>query len=56
MLASRPVLQFDNFTLVPRPVQTPHPPIRIAASQPDTYPAIGAARLSAVFGGAREPA
>ncbi len=33
---------FDNFTLVPRPVQQPHPEIRIAASQPDTYPAIGA--------------
>jgi alkanesulfonate monooxygenase SsuD/methylene tetrahydromethanopterin reductase-like flavin-dependent oxidoreductase (luciferase family) len=32
---------FDNFTLVPRPVQQPHPPIRIAASQPDTYGAIG---------------
>lgn len=32
---------FDNFTLVPRPVQQPHPEIRIAASQPDTYPAIG---------------
>jgi alkanesulfonate monooxygenase SsuD/methylene tetrahydromethanopterin reductase-like flavin-dependent oxidoreductase (luciferase family) len=33
---------FDNFTLVPRPVQRPHPPIRIAASRPDTYGAIGA--------------
>ena len=32
---------FDNFTLVPRPVQQPHPEIRIAASQPDTYRAIG---------------
>ncbi len=32
---------FDNFTLVPRPVQVPHPPIRIAASQADTYTAIG---------------
>ncbi len=32
---------FENFTLVPRPVQQPHPPIRIAASQPDTYSAIG---------------
>jgi alkanesulfonate monooxygenase SsuD/methylene tetrahydromethanopterin reductase-like flavin-dependent oxidoreductase (luciferase family) len=32
---------FDNFTLVPRPVQQPHPEIRIAASQPDTYAAIG---------------
>jgi alkanesulfonate monooxygenase SsuD/methylene tetrahydromethanopterin reductase-like flavin-dependent oxidoreductase (luciferase family) len=32
---------FDNFTLVPRPVQWPHPPIRIAASRPETYAAIG---------------
>jgi alkanesulfonate monooxygenase SsuD/methylene tetrahydromethanopterin reductase-like flavin-dependent oxidoreductase (luciferase family) len=32
---------FENFTLVPRPVQQPHPEIRIAASQPDTYAAIG---------------
>src|SRR5436305_3804033 len=33
--------EFDNFTLVPRPVQQPHPEIRIAASQGDTYRAIG---------------
>src|SRR5207248_7508841 len=32
---------FDNFSLVPRPVQQPHPEIRIAASQDDTYAAIG---------------
>jgi alkanesulfonate monooxygenase SsuD/methylene tetrahydromethanopterin reductase-like flavin-dependent oxidoreductase (luciferase family) len=32
---------FENFTLVTRPVQLPHPPIRIAASQPDTYEQIG---------------
>ena len=32
---------FENFTLVPRPLQQPHPPIRVAASQPDTYTAIG---------------
>ena len=32
---------FENFTLVPRPVQQPYPEIRIAASQPDTYDAIG---------------
>ncbi len=32
---------FDNFTLVPRPVQLPHPEIRVAASQHDTYGAIG---------------
>jgi alkanesulfonate monooxygenase SsuD/methylene tetrahydromethanopterin reductase-like flavin-dependent oxidoreductase (luciferase family) len=34
--------KFENFTLVPRPLQVPHPPIRIAASQPETYGAIGA--------------
>jgi alkanesulfonate monooxygenase SsuD/methylene tetrahydromethanopterin reductase-like flavin-dependent oxidoreductase (luciferase family) len=33
--------RFDNFTLVPQPVQRPHPEIRIAASQPDTYETIG---------------
>jgi alkanesulfonate monooxygenase SsuD/methylene tetrahydromethanopterin reductase-like flavin-dependent oxidoreductase (luciferase family) len=32
---------FENFTLVPRPVTQPHPEIRIAASQHDTYEAIG---------------
>jgi len=32
---------FENFTLVPRPVQVPHPEIRVAASQHDTYAAIG---------------
>src|SRR4051795_10195470 len=35
---------FENFTLVPRPVQQPHPEIRIAASQHDTYAAIGGRR------------
>jgi alkanesulfonate monooxygenase SsuD/methylene tetrahydromethanopterin reductase-like flavin-dependent oxidoreductase (luciferase family) len=33
--------RFDNFTLVPRPLQQPHPEIRIAASQHDTYGATG---------------
>jgi alkanesulfonate monooxygenase SsuD/methylene tetrahydromethanopterin reductase-like flavin-dependent oxidoreductase (luciferase family) len=32
---------FDNFTLVPRPFQRPHPEIRIAASQHETYATIG---------------
>jgi alkanesulfonate monooxygenase SsuD/methylene tetrahydromethanopterin reductase-like flavin-dependent oxidoreductase (luciferase family) len=32
----------DKVTLVPKPWQKPHPPIRIAASSPETYPAIGA--------------
>jgi len=33
--------KFDNVCLVPKPYQTPHPEIRIAATSPDTYPAIG---------------
>src|SRR6476661_10224813 len=37
--------QFRNITLVPRPLQQPHPPLRIAATSPDTYPAIGAMGL-----------
>ena len=32
---------FDNINLVPKPFQTPHPPIRIAAGSPDTYELIG---------------
>jgi len=32
---------FDNFTLVPRPLQQPHPEIRIAASRHETYATIG---------------
>src|SRR5262245_53606636 len=27
----------DNLSIVPRPVQQPHPPIRIAANSPDTF-------------------
>ena len=37
--------KFRNITLVPRPLQTPYPPLRIAATSPDTYPAIGAMGL-----------
>lgn len=33
--------KFDNVCLVPKPYQTPHPEIRIAATSPDTYAAIG---------------
>ncbi len=28
----------QDLTLVPRPVQVPHPPVRIAANSPDTFP------------------
>jgi alkanesulfonate monooxygenase SsuD/methylene tetrahydromethanopterin reductase-like flavin-dependent oxidoreductase (luciferase family) len=34
--------RFDNVELAPLPCQKPHPPIRIAASSPDTFPQIGA--------------
>jgi alkanesulfonate monooxygenase SsuD/methylene tetrahydromethanopterin reductase-like flavin-dependent oxidoreductase (luciferase family) len=37
--------QFRNVTLVPRPLQKPHPPLRMAATSADTYPAIGAMGL-----------
>jgi len=37
--------KFRNITLVPRPLQKPYPPLRIAATSPDTYPAIGAMGL-----------
>ncbi|MGH7029633.1 MAG: LLM class flavin-dependent oxidoreductase [Stellaceae bacterium] len=33
--------RFNNVSVVPRPYQKPTPPIRIAASTPDTFPAIG---------------
>jgi alkanesulfonate monooxygenase SsuD/methylene tetrahydromethanopterin reductase-like flavin-dependent oxidoreductase (luciferase family) len=37
--------RFRNITLVPRPLQKPYPPVRIAATSADTYPAIGAMGL-----------
>lgn len=33
--------RFNNVSVVPKPYQHPTPPIRIAASTPDTFPAIG---------------
>lgn len=33
--------EFENVSLVPRPYQQPHPPVRIAATSPDTFPACG---------------
>ena len=36
---------FRNITIVPRPLQKPYPPLRIAATSADTYPAIGAMGL-----------
>ena len=37
--------KFRDITLVPRPLQKPYPPLRIAATSADTYPAIGAMGL-----------
>ena len=31
---------FDDVCLVPKPYQSPHPPIRVAATTPDTFPVI----------------
>jgi len=36
---------FRNIAMVPKPLQKPHPPLRIAATSPDTFPAIGAMGL-----------
>ncbi len=33
---------YENVCLMPKPYQKPHPPIRIAATSPDTFPNIGA--------------
>jgi alkanesulfonate monooxygenase SsuD/methylene tetrahydromethanopterin reductase-like flavin-dependent oxidoreductase (luciferase family) len=33
--------RFENVSVVPKPYQRPYPPIRIAASTPDTFPLIG---------------
>jgi alkanesulfonate monooxygenase SsuD/methylene tetrahydromethanopterin reductase-like flavin-dependent oxidoreductase (luciferase family) len=34
-----------DLTVVPKPVQTPHPPVRIAANSPDTFPLAARRRL-----------
>ena len=39
---------FENVCCVPKPYQKPLPELRIAASTPDTFPAIGVARLSGI--------
>jgi alkanesulfonate monooxygenase SsuD/methylene tetrahydromethanopterin reductase-like flavin-dependent oxidoreductase (luciferase family) len=33
---------FEGVSVVPKPYQKPHPPIRVAANSPDTFPSIGA--------------
>lgn len=34
--------QFNDVCVVPKPYQKPHPPVRVAATSPDTFPTIGA--------------
>src|SRR3981081_1492688 len=46
--------RFDNVACVPRPYQQPLPEIRVAASTPDTFPAIGALG-DPVFASTRHP-
>ena len=33
--------RFSNVTVSPRPVQQPHPPVRMAATTPETFPRVG---------------
>ena len=33
--------RYDRVSVTPRPYQQPHPPIRVAANSPETFPAIG---------------
>jgi alkanesulfonate monooxygenase SsuD/methylene tetrahydromethanopterin reductase-like flavin-dependent oxidoreductase (luciferase family) len=42
--------RFENTTVVPRPVQVPHPPLRMAASSPETFPWVGGAGLPLFVG------
>jgi len=35
----------QNLTIIPRPLQSPHPPVRIAANSPDTFPTAGRRRF-----------
>ena len=44
--------RFQNATVSPRPFQVPHPPIRMAANTPETFPAVGQMGL-AIFVGLR---
>jgi alkanesulfonate monooxygenase SsuD/methylene tetrahydromethanopterin reductase-like flavin-dependent oxidoreductase (luciferase family) len=47
--------RFDNVTLVPKPRQKPAPPLRIAASTPETFAAIGR-RGAPIFASVRHTA
>jgi alkanesulfonate monooxygenase SsuD/methylene tetrahydromethanopterin reductase-like flavin-dependent oxidoreductase (luciferase family) len=42
--------RFENATVVPRPLQVPHPPLRMAANSAETFPWVGAAGLPLFVG------
>jgi alkanesulfonate monooxygenase SsuD/methylene tetrahydromethanopterin reductase-like flavin-dependent oxidoreductase (luciferase family) len=44
---------YNNVCLVPKPYQKPHPPLRMAANTPDTFPKVGKMNLP-VFVGVRQ--
>jgi alkanesulfonate monooxygenase SsuD/methylene tetrahydromethanopterin reductase-like flavin-dependent oxidoreductase (luciferase family) len=44
---------FDNAAVSPRPYQLPHPPLRMAANTPETFPAVGQLGLP-LFVGVRD--
>jgi alkanesulfonate monooxygenase SsuD/methylene tetrahydromethanopterin reductase-like flavin-dependent oxidoreductase (luciferase family) len=42
--------RFENAVVTPRPLQQPHPPLRMAANSPDTFPWVGRAGLPLFVG------
>jgi alkanesulfonate monooxygenase SsuD/methylene tetrahydromethanopterin reductase-like flavin-dependent oxidoreductase (luciferase family) len=42
--------RIENTTVTPRPYQVPHPPLRMAASSPETFPFVGRAGLPLFVG------
>ena len=42
--------RFDDLCVLPKPYQKPHPPIRIAATTRDTFPAVGASGHAVISG------
>jgi alkanesulfonate monooxygenase SsuD/methylene tetrahydromethanopterin reductase-like flavin-dependent oxidoreductase (luciferase family) len=42
--------RFQGATVAPRPYQVPHPPLRMAANTPETFPAVGAMGLPIFVG------
>jgi len=42
--------RFENATVSPRPYQVPHPPLRMAATSPETFPLVAELGLSAFVG------